>query len=81
MGVNFWVALFCLYLFGSIIPNLAVSVRRLHDQGSSGWNLLWGVVPVFGTIWLLILFCTEGESKENKYGLNPKEGKKDVNVT
>jgi uncharacterized membrane protein YhaH (DUF805 family) len=33
-----------LYL-GLIIPHLAVSVRRLHDSGRSGWFLLLGLIP------------------------------------
>ena len=36
-------------LFGlaSLIPALAVSVRRLHDQDRSGWLLLLGLIPQF----------------------------------
>lgn len=30
---------------GLFIPNLAVSVRRLHDVGRSGWWLLVSVIP------------------------------------
>jgi len=33
-----------------LIPGLAVSVRRLHDIGKSGWNLLWAFLPLIGII-------------------------------
>lgn len=34
-----------------ILPSLAVSVRRLHDTGRSGWQLVfWYLVP-----WLLVI--------------------------
>lgn len=34
---------FC--LFGFLCPFLAVSVRRLHDTGLSGWHILWTFIP------------------------------------
>jgi|SRR5699024_9567157 len=61
-----------LFLF-MFIPSLAVSVRRLHDIGKSGWWLLVGFLPVIGTIWLLIFFIREGMEVENEYGPDPKE--------
>src|SRR5947209_11826272 len=42
------------------IPGLAVLIRRLHDIDRSGWWLLISLVPVIGSIWLLVLLCTEG---------------------
>ena len=41
------------------IPTIAVSVRRLHDVGKSGWwCLLWVFpVPVLGWIYLVPLLC------------------------
>lgn len=62
--------LFCL---ATIIPSLAVSVRRLHDVGKSGWFILISLIPIIGPIWLLVEFCTDSEPFENKYGANPKE--------
>ena len=54
------------------IPSLAVSVRRLHDVGKSGWYLLLWLLPIIGWIWLLVLYCMEGENQPNKWGDNPK---------
>lgn len=55
-----------------VIPGLAVSVRRLHDVGKSGWFMLISLVPIIGGIWLLVLACTDGDSSENAYGPSPK---------
>ena len=59
-----------------IIPLFCVCVRRLHDTGHSGWNILWGLIPIpilnfIGEIYLLILLCKKSESGENEYGLPP----------
>ena len=57
----------CLIFF---IPGLAVSVRRLHDTGRSGWWLLLAFIPYIGSIALLIIFCI-GSDEDNKYGSKP----------
>ena len=63
---------FMLYYLGILIPSLAVSVRRLHDIGKSGWMIFISLIPLIGSIWLLVLYCTDGESGTNKWGTNPK---------
>ena len=40
------------------IPNLAVSVRRLHDVGISGWGLLIGLIPIVGPFMLLTQYLS-----------------------
>jgi uncharacterized membrane protein YhaH (DUF805 family) len=62
-----------LYILAIFIPALAVSVRRLHDIGKSGWMYLIIIIPLIGSIWLLVLAVTDSNSGENKYGPNPKE--------
>ena len=56
-----------------MIPGLAVAVRRLHDVGKSGWFFLIALIPIIGSIWLLVLMATDSIHGENKYGANPKE--------
>lgn len=68
------------YSFAVIIPGLAVSVRRLHDIGKSGWMLLLGLIPLVGAIWLFVLSVMDSTPGENKYGPNPK-GVAPVNTT
>jgi uncharacterized membrane protein YhaH (DUF805 family) len=62
-----------LYALALLIPSLAVSVRRLHDVGKSGWWLLIGLVPLIGGIWLLVLMATDSTAGSNEYGPYPKE--------
>jgi len=55
------------------LPALAVSVRRLHDTGRSGyWSLLW--LTGIGIIYLAILWAQDGEAEENEWGASPKYG-------
>ena len=64
-----------LYLIGVVvhfIPSLAVLVRRLHDVGKSGWFYFIFLIPIIGIIWLLVLYCTEGQKQDNKWGPDPK---------
>lgn len=63
---------YIVYVLLALIPSLAVTVRRLHDTGKSGWMLLIAFVPLIGTIWLLVLYATEGEQGDNQYGPDPK---------
>ena len=65
--------LYLVYALFVFIPGLAVAVRRLHDVGKSGWMLLIALIPLIGAIWLLVLYLTNSNPGENKYGLNPKE--------
>ena len=51
-----------------LLPTLGVSVRRLHDVGKNGWNLLWFLLPLIGQIILLIQFLKAGDPAANKYG-------------
>jgi uncharacterized membrane protein YhaH (DUF805 family) len=53
---------------GTILPSLAVGVRRLHDTDRSGWWLLIGLVPLVGGIVLIVLMATEGSRHPNRYG-------------
>jgi uncharacterized membrane protein YhaH (DUF805 family) len=69
-GIGPLSGLFALIVF---LPNLALSIRRLHDTGRSGWWILIGFVPIVGVIALIVLYATEGEAGTNAYGPNPKE--------
>lgn len=63
---------YVLYILAIFIPGLAVAVRRLHDVGKSGVFLLIAFIPLVGAIWLLVLFFTDSQFGENKWGPNPK---------
>lgn len=70
IGIALVVA-YCLYALAVIIPSLAVTVRRLHDTGRSGWWILIGLIP-FGGIVLLVFYCLDGTPGPNEYGADPK---------
>ena len=53
---------------GLLLPNLAVTVRRLHDTDRSGWWILLGLIPVIGTIVLLVFYVQPGTAGSNQFG-------------
>lgn len=65
-------AIYGLYSLAILIPSFAVSARRLHDVGKSGWFLLICLIPIIGWIWLIILVCSDSVAGSNQYGPNPK---------
>lgn len=56
-----------------VLPELSVSVRRLHDIGKSGWFFLISMIPVVGSIIFFIMCLMDSEPRTNKYGPDPKE--------
>ncbi|WP_333877251.1 DUF805 domain-containing protein [Flavobacterium sp.] len=105
-----------IYSLAVFIPGLAVSFRRLHDIGKSGWWLIIiylaiiiaavvlvgsglsalagmsspegfglgaiiSLIIILGlSVWVLIMFCTNGDVGENKYGPDPKaDGSEGIN--
>lgn len=72
-GEDLALGLFLLYAIGSLLPMLAVTVRRLHDIGKSGTMYFVRFIPIAGPIWLLVLLVTDGENGPNKYGPDPKD--------
>jgi len=53
---------------GLLLPNLAVSARRLHDTDRSAWWLLLGLIPVIGTLVLLVFYVLRGTDGPNRFG-------------
>ena len=46
-----------------LLPSLAVGARRLHDTGRSGWWLLIGLIPVIGTLVLIVFWVQESKRR------------------
>ena len=61
-----------LFSLATLIPSIAVTVRRLHDIGKSGWFYFLILIPVVGSIILLVWECKDSEPGTNVYGPNPK---------
>lgn len=68
LGTMFISALFALAM---IIPSISVAARRLHDTGRTGWWQLIVLLPIIGTI-ILIIFLVQDSREDNQYGVNPK---------
>ena len=60
-----------LAILGMIIPTIAVSVRRLHDTGKSGWMLLIIFIPCIGIILWIVWMVEDGQAHDNTYGPVP----------
>lgn len=82
LGPLFWVGGIglCLWALASIVPSIAVTVRRLHDRNLTGWIYLGIIVaqfiPLIGLIaglGLLVLMLLPGNDGANKYGADPKD--------
>lgn len=77
MDTNFSI-LSGLFVLATIIPGLAMAIRRFHDQNRSGWFILLGLVPFIGGIIVLIFMLMEGTEGKNDYGDPQKEEVKKV---
>lgn len=53
------------------LPNLAVTVRRLHDTGRSGFWLLIVFIPLIGALILLVFLLLDSQAEPNKWGSPP----------
>jgi uncharacterized membrane protein YhaH (DUF805 family) len=62
-----------LLTFLLVPPSWAVSVRRLHDTGRSGWLMFISIVPFVGGLVLFIFQCLDSQPFTNMYGPSPKE--------
>jgi uncharacterized membrane protein YhaH (DUF805 family) len=50
------------------LSGLSVGVRRLHDSDKTGWLLLIGIIPIIGTIIVIVLLCMPGTPGPNRFG-------------
>jgi uncharacterized membrane protein YhaH (DUF805 family) len=58
--------------YSTMISEIAISMRRLHDTNRSGRWLLFGLIPCVGWVILIILLAQDSHADENSYGRNPK---------
>jgi uncharacterized membrane protein YhaH (DUF805 family) len=71
LGIFLYVLL-VLYSLATLLPGLAVCVRRLHDTDKSGWMILLCLVPFIGGLIVLIFMLLDSTPGTNQYGTNPK---------
>jgi uncharacterized membrane protein YhaH (DUF805 family) len=60
--------LLTLFDLATILPGVAVMVRRLHDIDRSGWWWLIAFIPLVGAILLIVWLCTRGTPGPNRFG-------------
>jgi uncharacterized membrane protein YhaH (DUF805 family) len=68
MGVFGHPILYTIAILALILPSLAAGVRRLHDTDRSGWWLFISLIPLIGSILLIVWFCTSGTPGANRFG-------------
>lgn len=61
-----------IWFLAVIIPSIALTVRRLHDAGYSGWLYLLGLVPYLGGVVLFIFSLLASQQTDNQWGRAPK---------
>lgn len=82
-----WAALFCalagmaagmisksfagLWSLAALVPTITISVRRLHDIGRPGTWYLLNLIPIVGSIILIVWYCQDSTG-DNQWGPNPK---------
>ena len=64
--------LIIIWFLAHFIPSLAVTIRRIHDTGNSGWLYLLVLVPYLGSIVIFVFTVIDGQKQENKWGPDPK---------
>lgn len=69
-----------LFSLATLIPGIALGVRRLHDTGKSGWWILI-YFTIIGILVLIFFFAQPGERSENKYGPDQEAGRPDLGET
>ena len=63
-----------MYIYAlKLIPLLSAAVRRFHDMDKSGFMVLWSLVPIVGSLVVLIALMGNGTEGNNKFGPKPKK--------
>lgn len=56
-----------IWALGTIVPSIALTVRRLHDSNKSGWLYLLGLIPIVGGLIVLILTVLPADPAGQRY--------------
>ncbi|WP_298495405.1 DUF805 domain-containing protein [uncultured Maritimibacter sp.] len=63
-----------IFALATLIPSIAVGVRRMHDINRSGWWLLIWFIPLVGWIILIVWYAKAGDRGPNRFGPDPIDG-------
>lgn len=59
------------FLLGTVIPGIAVTVRRQHDIGLSGWFILLVFIPYLGNLIIFVFALIPSQKHDNRWGPVP----------
>lgn len=65
LGLGFLSGVYMLFM---LYPLLAVTARRLHDVGQSGWWQLLNLIPLLGFVVILFFSLQDSQPHDNIYG-------------
>ncbi|WP_323772202.1 DUF805 domain-containing protein [Antarctobacter sp.] len=65
LGMQLFGAIFSL---ATLVPGIAIGVRRLHDIDKSGWWYLIILVPIVGALVLIYFFVQKPTPGPNRFG-------------
>lgn len=60
-----------IYGLAALVPNLALTVRRLQDTGRDWWWIFLALIPLVNIV-LIVFLCQDSQPGANKFGPNPK---------
>lgn len=70
--------IYLIYVLSVLLPGLAVSVRRLHDTNKPGAYIFLALIPLIGSIILLVFLASDGDKGENQFGSDPKNPNNEI---
>lgn len=65
-----------IFVLISLLPSISVGVRRLHDTGRSGWDLMISFIPLVGVFIVLYFLCCASDKNINMYGAIERQEEK-----
>ncbi|WP_312182395.1 DUF805 domain-containing protein [Arthrobacter sp.] len=66
-------ALMMIYGLANLVPGIALTARRLHDGGFSGWLYLIVFVPFFGGLALIVLTLLPSKPEGARFDLGAQQ--------
>jgi uncharacterized membrane protein YhaH (DUF805 family) len=68
---QFWMESFSLVGLATAFPMAAITVKRLHDLGRTGWIALVAFLPFLNLLSIVLLSALPGTVGPNRYGSVP----------
>lgn len=68
---SFFLVLAGIAWVGTMLPNLCVLIRRLHDVGLTGWLVLINAIPYVGPLFIFVICLIPGQAHQNAHGHPP----------